>query len=197
MGEIIQRITNKTFNENFHEYVANPLGLESTNFNLEGKNFPKEIFRHESSELRTIPSIFKLLLINKIPMISGTCISSSYDLAKFYNELINNDKWLNKNIKKEVTRVHKEGNDHNSELKFTRLGLGVRINSKIINIDNSNSNSEVFGHSGLVSCVGLASYDQNISLAILNNLLLSDQLNEHRMRAIISAIIMDIDKMKI
>ena len=65
--------------------------------------------------------------------------------VKFYNELINNDKWLNKNIKKEVTRVHKEGNDHNSELKFTRLGLGVRINSKIINIDDSNSNSEVFG----------------------------------------------------
>ena len=59
------------------------------------------------------------------------------------------------------------------------------------------SNSETFGHSGLVSCVGLASYDQNISLAILNNLLLSDQLNEHRMRTIISAIIMDIDRMKI
>ena len=95
VGEIIQRITNKTFNENFNEYVANPLGLESTNFTLEGKKFPKEVYRHESSELKTIPSIFKLLLINKIPMISGTCISSSYDLAKFYNELIkisiNND----------------------------------------------------------------------------------------------------------
>ena len=85
---------------------------------------------------------------------------------------------------------------YNSELKFTKLGLGVRLNSKIINI-SSNENSETFGHSGLVSCVGLGSFEQNISIAILNNLLLSDELNEYRMTQLISAIILDLNKMKL
>ena len=67
---------------------------------------------------------------------------------------------------------------------------------KIINI-SSNENSETFGHSGLVSCVGLGSFEQNISIAILNNLLLSDELNEYRMTQLISAIILDLNKMKL
>ena len=196
LGELIYRVTNKTFEENFKDLVGDPLGLSSISFNSRTQKYPKKIIRHNSSKLTTIPTIFNIFYANQIPLISGTCISNSYDLAKFYNELINNNKWLKRKFKKNILRSHIEGNDYNSELKFTKLGLGVRLNSKIINI-SSNDNSETFGHSGLVSCVGLGSFEQNISIAILNNLLLSDELNEYRMTQLISAIILDLNKMKL
>ena len=43
------------------------------------------------------------------------------------------------------------------------INSGINISSK--------ENSDTFGHSGLVSCVGLGSFEQNISIEILNNLL--------------------------
>ena len=66
LGEIIQRITNKTFEDNFKELVSEPLGLKNSSFTLTKTNFPLEIIRHSSSDLTNIPIIFKLRCALKI-----------------------------------------------------------------------------------------------------------------------------------
>ncbi len=101
LGEIIQRITNKSFEESFEELVKKPLRLNDTRFKVKNlEELPVEIFRHTSSNLKTIPIIFKLFSINKIPLISGTCISTSSDLALFYNQILHNKNWISENTKK-------------------------------------------------------------------------------------------------
>ena len=193
LGEIIQRITNKTFEDNFKELVSNPLGLKNSSFTLSQTNFPLEIIKHSSSNLTNIPIIFKFLLINKIPLISGTCISTSSDLAKFYNELINNKNWISEETKNSVIDVQAQGIDYNSNLKYAKLGLGLRLDSNLMNERGSNYLSKTFGHSGLVSCIGWGSKKDNISVSILNNLLLSSSLNIYRLNHLSSAIKKDLN----
>tara|TARA_B110000438_G_scaffold210840_1_gene202874 strand:+ start:5808 stop:6827 length:1020 start_codon:yes stop_codon:yes gene_type:complete len=193
LGEIIQRVTNKTFEDNFKELVSNPLKLKNSSFTLSKNNFPLEIIKHSSSNLKNIPIIFKFLLINKIPLISGTCISTSLDLAKFYNELINNKNWISEKTKNKVLSVHAQGIDYNSKLKYSKLGLGVILDSNLMNERGSNYLNKTFGHSGLVSCTGWGSKKEKISISILNNLLLSSSLNVYRLNLLSSAIKKDLN----
>ena len=198
LGEIIQRITNKSFEESFEELVKKPLRLNDTRFKVKNlEELPVEIFRHTSSNLKTIPIIFKLFSINKIPLISGTCISTSSDLALFYNQILHNKNWISENTKKEILKVHKEGLDYNDHLKLVKLGLGVRFDSNTMNERSSNLLEKTFGHTGLVSCTGWASLSNKISVGICNNLLLSNTLNRYRLNNLSSAIKEDLNTIKL
>lgn len=194
LGELIERVTKKSFHENFNELVKVPLKLWGMKFMTENNlNPPQEIHRHESSNLNTIPMIFKLFGLNNIPLISGTCISNSNDLALFYNEVINNEKWISKNTKDKIFKIYAEGTDHNDNMRNVKLGLGIRFDSEIYFEKESDKSEKSFGHTGLVSCIGWASIEKNISVSILNNLLLSSELNRYRLNTLSSAIKKDLN----
>tara|TARA_Y100001970_G_scaffold48622_1_gene61657 strand:+ start:3843 stop:4865 length:1023 start_codon:yes stop_codon:yes gene_type:complete len=194
LGELIERVTNKSFQENFTELVKVPLNLSKMKFMTEDtKNLPQEIHRHESSNLNTIPMIFKLFGLNNIPLISGTCISNSNDLAMFYNEIINNDNWISKKTKNQILKIYAQGIDYNDNMRDVKLGLGIRFDSEIYFEKETEKPEMSFGHTGLVSCIGWASIEKNISVSILNNLLLSSELNRYRLNTLSSAIKKDLN----
>ena len=65
LGELVERITKKSFQESFIELVKNPLNLSSMKFmTVNNERLPLEIYKHESSNLNTIPTIFKLFALN-------------------------------------------------------------------------------------------------------------------------------------
>ena len=194
LGEIIERITKKSFEEAFIELVKIPLGLKDIEFYTKNiNNLPQEIINHDSSKLPTIPTIFKLFSINKVPLISGTCITRSEDLAKFYDEVINNKTWISKSTKDEILKVHAKGLDYNDKMKFVKLGLGIRFDSDIFFEKEIDSSDSSFGHTGMVSSIGWASIEKNISVSICNNLLLSSALNRYRLNVISTAIKKDLN----
>jgi len=198
LGELIERVTKRSFEENFNELVKIPLNLLSTRFMTDKNNdLPLEINRGKSSNLNTIPMIFKLFSLNKIPLISGTCISNSKDLALFYNEIINNNKWINKETRRKIFKVQAKGIDYNDKMRFVKLGLGIRFDGDIYYQKDLDVSEMSFGHTGLVSSIGWASSDKNISVSILNNLLLSSGLNRYRLNTLSSAIKEDLNTMKL
>ncbi len=194
LGEIIERITKKSFEESFIELVKIPLGIENIEFYTKDiNNLPQEIINHNSSKLPTIPTIFKIFSINKLPLISGTCIARSEDLAKFYNEIINNKNWLSKSTKEEILKVHTRGLDYNDKMKFVKLGLGIRFDSDIFYEKETDYSDSSFGHTGMVSCIGWASIKKDIAVSICNNLLLSSDLNRYRLNLLSTAIKKDLN----
>jgi CubicO group peptidase (beta-lactamase class C family) len=198
LGELIERVTQRSFEENFKELVKAPLNLLSTKFvtdNLTG--YPLEVRKHKSSNLNTIPMIFKLFALNKIPLISGTCISNSNDLALFYNAILNNDKWISNKTKNKILKSHVKGIDYNDKMRLVKLGLGIRFDGEIYYQRGSDVSEMSFGHTGLVSSIGWASLEKNISVSILNNLLLSSGLNRYRLNVLSSAIKKDLNTMEI
>ena len=86
----------------------------------ESKNeeLPTNIFKHESCKISNIDKIFRALLINKIPLISGYCISNTQDLTRFYSAIINSKSWLSNKTKKLITKIHVKGIDYNNRLLF-------------------------------------------------------------------------------
>ena len=198
IGELIERVTEKSFEENFNDLVKIPLNLLSTKFMTNKYNdLPLEVNKHKSSNLNTIPMIFKLFALNKIPLISGTCISNSKDLALFYNEIINNNKWISKETKKKIFKVQAKGLDYNDKMRLVKLGLGIRFDGDIYYQKDLDIPEKSFGHTGLVSSIGWASLDKNISVSILNNLLLSSGLNRYRLNTLSSAIKEDLNTMEL
>ena len=194
LGEIIERITKKSFEEAFIELVKIPLNLEDVEFYTKNLNdLPEKIINHYSSKLPTIPTIFKLFAINKVPLISGTCISRSEDLAKFYNQIINNRDWISKSTRDEILKVHAKGLDYNDKMKYVKLGLGIRFDSDIFFEKEIDSTESTFGHTGMVSSIGWASIKNNIAVSICNNLLLSSALNRYRLNVISTAIKKDLN----
>ena len=192
--EIIERITQKSFEEAFIELVKIPLGLKEIEFYTKNiNNLPQEVINHDSSKLPTIPTIFKLFSINKVPLISGTCITRSEDLAKFYNEVINNKNWISKSTRDEILKIHAKGLDYNDKMKFVKLGLGIRFDSDIFYEKETDSSDLSFGHTGMVSSIGWSSIEKNISVSICNNLLLSSALNRYRLNVISTAIKKDLN----
>ncbi|MAM44533.1 MAG: hypothetical protein CL703_02380 [Chloroflexi bacterium] len=197
LGEIVQRITNKSFEEIFFEKVCIPLNLKKTYFKMkESKNeeLPTNIFKHESCKISNIDKIFRALLINKIPLISGSCISNTQDLTRFYSAIINSKSWLSNKTKKLITKIHVKGIDYNNRLLFSRLGLGIRFSGNNINERSVSSASNGFGHGGLLSCIAWTEPKSNLSIAILNNLLLSHTLNVYRFNLLSHAIKEDLKR---
>ena len=194
LGELVERITNKSFQESFIELVKNPLNLSSMKFmTVNNERLPLEIYKHESSNLNTIPTIFKLFALNKIPLISGTCMSKSSDLAMFYNAIINNNTWISKKTKNKILKIYSKGIDHNDNMRNVKLGLGIRFDSEIYFENEIDQPEKSFGHTGLVSCIGWGSIEKNITVSILNNLLLSSELNRYRLNVLSSAIKKDLN----
>ena len=147
----------------------------------------------DSSNLNTIPTIFKLFALNKIPLISGTCMSKSSDLAMFYNAIINNNTWISKKTKNKILKIYSKGIDHNDNMRNVKLGLGIRFDSEIYFENEIDQPEKSFGHTGLVSCIGWGSIEKNITVSILNNLLLSSELNRYRLNVLSSAIKKDLN----
>ena len=194
LGELVERITKKSFQESFIELVKNPLNLSSMKFmTVNNERLPLEIYKHESSNLNTIPTIFKLFALNKIPLISGTCMSKSSDLAMFYNAIINNNTWISKKTKNKILKIYSKGIDHNDNMRNVKLGLGIRFDSEIYFENEIDQPEKSFGHTGLVSCIGWGSIEKNITVSILNNLLLSSELNRYRLNVLSSAIKKDLN----
>tara|TARA_B100001250_G_scaffold164883_1_gene141830 strand:- start:2017 stop:3039 length:1023 start_codon:yes stop_codon:yes gene_type:complete len=194
LGELVERITKKSFQESFIELVKNPLNLSSMKFmTVNNERLPLEIYKHESSNLNTIPTIFKLFALNKIPLISGTCMSKSSDLAMFYNAIINNNTWISKKTKNKILKTYSKGIDHNDNMRNVKLGLGIRFDSEIYFENEIDQPEKSFGHTGLVSCIGWGSIEKNITVSILNNLLLSSELNRYRLNVLSSAIKKDLN----
>ena len=194
LGELVERITKKSFQESFIELVKNPLNLSSMKFmTVNNERLPLEIYKHESSNLNTIPTIFKLFALNKIPLISGTCMSKSSDLAMFYNAIINNNSWISKKTKNKILKTYSKGIDHNDNMRNVKLGLGIRFDSEIYFENEIDQPEKSFGHTGLVSCIGWGSIEKNITVSILNNLLLSSELNRYRLNVLSSAIKKDLN----
>lgn len=194
LGELVERITKKSFQESFIELVKNPLNLSSMKFmTVNNERLPLEIYKHESSNLNTIPTIFKLFALNKIPLISGTCMSKSSDLAMFYNAIINNNTWISKKTKNKILKIYSKGIDHNDNMRNVKLGLGIRFDSEIYFENEIDKPEKSFGHTGLVSCIGWGSIEKNITVSILNNLLLSSELNRYRLNVLSSAIKKDLN----
>ena len=78
-------------------------------------------------------------------------------------------------------------------MKFVKLGLGIRFDSDIFFEKEIDSSDSSFGHTGMVSSIGWASIEKNISVSICNNLLLSSALNRYRLNVISTAIKKDLN----
>ena len=78
-------------------------------------------------------------------------------------------------------------------MKFVKLGLGIRFDSDIFYEKETDSSDLSFGHTGMVSSIGWASIEKNISVSICNNLLLSSALNRYRLNVISTAIKKDLN----
>ena len=133
-------------------------------------------------------------MINKIPLISGSCISNTKDITRFYSAIINSKNWLSNKTKKLVTKIHVKGIDFNNRLLYSRLGLGIRFSGNNINERSVSSASNGFGHGGLLSCIAWTEPKSNLSIAILNNLLLSHTLNVYRFNLLSHAIKEDLKR---
>ena len=76
---------------------------------------------------------------------------------------------------------------------YKRQGLGIRLDSDIFYEKETDSSDLSFGHTGMVSSIGWASIEKNISVSICNNLLLSSALNRYRLNVISTAIKKDLN----
>ena len=190
VGEIVQRITNKPFEESFQEEVADPLELYSTRFTLppsEHNNVVK-LSCSPTFERPEIVGNFESILKEQVVLPAASAISTARDITRFYQVLSAednaNNRWLSQETIKEVKslRVHQE--DSNGQ--HSARSLGMALAATIPNIFSAKEVYSTYGHGGLGTCLSFANDETSLCMTILTDRLQDGNITNFRMSRLTS-----------
>lgn len=181
LGEIISRISGKSFEETFIEEVSKPLKLSNTMFSIPKEKISKILHLKVSNDFEDIYLPEKLQNIHKYNIIlpAASAVSTANDICNFLSSISinkNGQEWLPKKIISEISRCHAEGID--SFGKYHRIGLGVLLPAGINNKYGAPRNSKTIGHGGLGIATAWKDLDSEISVSFLTTTLHSEPIKK-------------------
>jgi CubicO group peptidase (beta-lactamase class C family) len=193
-GEIIARISGRSFNDFFEDHVAAPLGLRDTRFRLPARLADRVVRLKEMPGFETpgIADTYNDPRSYQVVFPAGGCISTSYDLARFYAALTGGGKvdgvpWLKPETVAEVTALAAEGVDP-SNGSFQRRTLGLAMAGLAPNTYGADAGSLAFGHGGLGTSVTWGDPANGLAVAYLTSGLQPDAVNRARLRDMSAAV---------
>ena len=181
IGEIINRISGKSFEEVFNEEVAKPLNLHDTMFVIPDEKIKNVLPLKAGENFEDISLIEQISDIQKYKIIlpAASAISTSRDICKFFSSLSlnnNNEEWLPKKFISSLCSSHAEGIDIFG--KYHRIGLGIILPTGINNKYGAPRNNNTIGHGGMGIATAWKDVDNDISVAFLTTTIQPEKLKQ-------------------
>ena len=196
VAEIASRATGITFEALFDREVKGPLGLVDTSFSIgeddAARNRVQELFTAEDYFDREMPKKMDWLMDNQVVSPGASCITTARDLGRLYASVCNGgvgndgEVWLSTEAAANVFEVHASA--YNIEGMFkNRVGQGVWMVDEQPNRMGAPSESLGFGHGGMGSSIAWGDPEHGVSVAIITDTMLGEELNGTRLNRISAA----------
>ena len=202
VAEIAARASGIPFVELFEREVKSPLNLVDTSFVIDEED--KESRRRVQPLIapagyfdREMPEKMDWLLDNQILSPGASCVTTAGDLARLYATVCNGgstiegEVWLSEEAAANVFATHAAAYNIESMSK-DRVGQGVWMFDEQPNRTAAPAGSMTFGHGGMATSIAWGDPEYGVSVAIITDTMLDDDLNGRRLNRISAAVRRDL-----
>ncbi|MBI4305809.1 MAG: beta-lactamase family protein [Chloroflexi bacterium] len=187
VGELVQRVSGRSFREFFESEVKAPLGLRDTYFGLppELEHRAAHLTETKDASQPRAAELFNLSKIHQAIIPAANLMTTARDLARFYAALVGRGeiqgvRWLKPETVVEATSLHAEG-PARDDGRPQRWGLGIHIGGLEKHTMGINTNPRSFGHGGYGTSIAWGDPDAGIAMAYLTSGIQSDEVNLERL----------------
>ena len=202
VAEIAARASGIPFVELFEREVKSPLNLVDTSFVIDEKDRES---RQRVQPLiapagyfdREMPEKMDWLLDNQILSPGASCVTTASDLARLCATVCNGgstiegEVWLSEEAAANVFATHAAAYNIESMSK-DRVGQGVWMFDEQPNRTAAPAGSMTFGHGGMATSIAWGDPEYGVSVAIITDTMLDDDLNGRRLNRISAAVRRDL-----
>ena len=202
VAEIAARASGIPFVELFEREVKTPLNLADTSFVIgeednEKRRRVQPLIAPAGYFDREMPEKMDWLLDNQILSPGASCVTTAGDLARLYATVCNSgstiegEVWLSEEAAANVFATHASAYNIESMSK-DRVGQGVWMFDEQPNRTAAPAGSMTFGHGGMATSIAWGDPEYGVSVAIITDTMLDDDLNGRRLNRISAAVRRDL-----